>query len=272
MRAVRVPAMKTVIRAITADFQQYKTTGAAAHCAAGKTVRFFKTYFLLFLSCLSLNIFALDNGECGTPEQMTAKFKAEGQRSFASAERSERENGSTVLYGMIFTVNADRSVGYIVQSDKPTGERASKICVRNRLADLRFFDARKPGLKPASLLKASDADALRKCDELIKSGKLNAGTCIAFNASMAKGEANGERIMMQGFNVEKQADGSYKKVGTMTTVTGNVNGSIYDDDKDPLKHIVSGIFFTALPEGATIINMTTIYAEYTPYGLSLLGQ
>ena len=78
--------------------------------------------------------------------------------------------------------------------------------------------------------------------------------------------------MLQGFNIEKQADGSYKKNNTLTTVTGNVLGSIYDDDKNPSKGIISGITYASLPDGATIINMVLIYAKYTPYGITVLEQ
>ena len=229
--------------------------------------------FLIFLiTTFSSQLYAADQDECGNPEAMTEKLKAEGQRSFASAERTEYVNGSNKLNGMIFTVNDDRSAGYILESDKATDERATKICVYKKLVDLRLFDARKRGVPPEVLLKASDEDAMKHCAELIKSGKLPDKTCGPYNKVLLKIEHNGERVMFQGFNVQKQADGSYKKNNTLTTVTGNVLGSVYDDDKEPLKGIVSGITYTSLPDGATIINMTLIYAKYTPYGITLLEQ
>lgn len=228
--------------------------------------------FVFLISIIPSLAYAINDDECGTPEAMTEKLKAEGQRSFASAERTERVNGSNKLNGMIFTVNADRSAGYILESDKATDLRATKICVYKKLVDLRLFDARKPGIQTEALLKASDEDAMRHCAELIKSGKLEAKTCGPYNKLIRKGEVNGERVMFQGFNINKQRDGSYKKDNTLTTVTGNVLGSIYDDDKEPLKGIVSGITYTSLPDGATIINMTLIYAKYTPYGITVLDQ
>lgn len=216
--------------------------------------------------------YTLSYDECGTPEVMTEKLKAEGQRSFASAEHTERVNGSNKLNGMIFTVNADRSAGYILESDKATDERATKICVYKKLADLRLFDARKPGIQTEVLLKASDTDAMKHCDELIKSGKLEAKTCGSYNKLIKTAASKGWRVMYQGFNVERQADGSYQKNNTLTTLTGNVTGSIYDDDKAPLKGIVSNIFYTSLPDGATLINMTLVYPKYTPYGITVLEQ
>ena len=68
---------------------------------------------LMLLSCLmaamltNLSAYAVDIGKCGTPEAMTAKFKAEGQRSFAYADHVTKEG---LWHAMIFTTNADKSV------------------------------------------------------------------------------------------------------------------------------------------------------------------
>ena len=224
------------------------------------------------MTLLSTHVYALENGECATPALMNAKLKDEDQHSFATANRVDRHNNLNTLYGIIVTISSDRKVGYILESDKPIGERATSFCVRNRLADIRVFDARKPGIPKRALLKASDADGDRQCAALIKAGKLDQKTCGPYNSVISKGEKNGERIMLQGFNVVRQPDGSYRKDGAMTTVTGNVNGTLTDDPKTALKGLVCGIFFTSLPQGATIINAVMVYADYTPYGLSLLDR
>jgi hypothetical protein len=231
----------------------------------------------LLLSVAPAMAYAVNAGDCGTPEQLTARFQVEGQHSFASADEVVREKSSTGetmnrLYGAIVTINADLSVGYIVLSDRPSNERATKLCVYLRLADLRLFDARKPGLQGTAMLRASNGDAARHCAQLVNSKAFAAKTCGAFNDVIGKGEPNGERIMLEGFNVERQADGSYKKDGTLTTVTGNVTGSLENDPGEPLKGIVAGVFYTSLPDGATIINKTLVYAHYTPYGISLLDH
>ncbi len=100
-----------------------------------------------------------------------------------------RENNVNSLYGIIFTVSDDKSVGYILQSDKPTEERAGRIRVDERLADLRVYDANKAGVPPSALLKASDADAKRQCDKLLQDKTVEAGTCGALNENLAKGRA-----------------------------------------------------------------------------------
>src|SRR5258706_15870559 len=130
---------------------------------------------VLLAACVVITIpaRAVDIGECGTPEAMTAKFKAEDQHSIASADLVTNDKR---LLAMIFTMNPDRSVGYIVQADQPTGERASKICVYNRMASIRLFDARKPGVPVEFLLKAPEAYSLRRCDVLAITGKCTKGT------------------------------------------------------------------------------------------------
>lgn len=222
----------------------------------------------LFSSCA----LALDNGECGTPEQMMKKLKAEDQHTLASANRMEWENNANAMYGVTVTTNTDRSVGYILQSDKELAEQPAKICVYGRLANLRLFDASKNGTPQSALLKASDEDAAQHCDALAKAGKFERKTCAAYNTIIKKREPNGERIMVQGFNVKRQSDGTYERDGTMTTVTGNVNGHLSENSKDPWQGVVSGIFYTSLPDGATIINMVLAFAKYTEYGAKAVSS
>lgn len=216
--------------------------------------------------------YAADIGECGTPEAMTEKLKAEGQRSFASANRVQRENNINALNAMFFTMNNDRSVGYIVESDKDSSTRASKICIYQRLADIRLFDARKPGVPPASMLKATDAEADKNCHELISTGKLEAGTCGGLNKTLRLSEKKRERVMFQGFNVEKQPDGSYRKNGALTTVTSTLSSSFPITGKRPaFMDLLSGVYVSSLPYGATSTGVTLVFTEYTSYGLTLLN-
>lgn len=226
---------------------------------------------LLAAMFINHSIYAADIGECGTPEAMTEKLKAEGQRSFASADRVQRENNINALNAMFFTMNDDRSVGYIVESDKDSSTRANKICIYQRLSEIRLFDARKPGVPPASLLKATDAEADKNCQELINAGKLETGTCGGLNKTLRVSEKKRERVMFQGFNVEKQPDGSYRKNGALTTVTATLSSSFPVTEKRPVfMDLLSGIFVSSLPHGATSISVILVFSEYTSYGLTLL--
>lgn len=168
---------------------------------------------------------------------------------------------------MIFTSNSDRSVGYILQADKPIGEKASKVCVYNRIADIRFSDARKSGVPQSVLLEASNSDALKKCSDLVKDKKISPGSCLPLNELIQKGEPLGQRVMFQAFNVKKQSDGLNKADGTLTTVTGNVNESVDDDPKNPGSRILGDVLYSSLPDGATIVSAILVYPKYTEYGL-----
>jgi hypothetical protein len=225
---------------------------------------------LLAVSVTPRIAFALDRGECGTPQEITTKLKAEDQHSFASAEHVTKDQGVDALLAVIFTVSGNRSVGYILKSDRPSDVRATRFCVHERLADLRIYDARKPGVPAAALIKASETEGRRKCSELIKAGTIRPDTCGTLNKSLEAGEPHGERVMFQGFNVSKKADGSYVKDGTLTSVTVTLPGGLTEDIKPPTKPLYGGILFTSLPDGATTLNVMLASGNYTPYGLALL--
>ncbi|MFT3815209.1 MAG: hypothetical protein QM740_17810 [Acidovorax sp.] len=222
---------------------------------------------LAIIPFIALHAHAADIGECATPEGMTAKLKAEDQHSVASAQMITQDKR---LFGMIFTMSGDRKTGYILKADQPLGDRAGQICVYNRMADVRLFDARKPGPPADALLKASDADALKRCDELAAQGKMPRASCGAYNVMVGKGEAYGNRLVLQALGVDKGTDGRYKPAASLTTVSGNISGSVYDNPKDPARGIIGDIKYLSLPDGATIINTTLVYVRYTEYGLAAL--
>ncbi len=222
---------------------------------------------LVTIPFIVLHAHAADIGECATPEGMTAKLKAEDQHSVASAQMITQDKR---LFGMIFTISGDRKTGYILKADQPLGDRAGQICVYNRMADVRLFDARKPGPPADALLKASDADALKRCDELAAQGKVRAANCSPYNTMLRAREAEGHRLVLQAFGAAKDASGAYRPAASLTTVVGNVSGTHNDDDKNPARPILGSILYSSLPDGATIYNATLVYVRYTDYGLSAL--
>lgn len=216
---------------------------------------------MIFAVCAGLGVispaYALDPGECGTPEAMTAKLKAEGQRSVASANQWESQ--SKVENGLIVTMNATRSAGYILQSDQPIGVRATKLCVFEMLAGLRVFDARKTGLKYEALLKATDDDALRYCNLIAKKTSIRREKCFPFNAYVKREESHGIRPMFQGFIAQKAKDGSFQPTWALVTVMGRVG-------------VGGAVVRSELPEGASLYMAFIEDVDYTPYGLSLLEK
>lgn len=210
---------------------------------------------------------AADVGECATPEAMTARLKAEDQHSIASAQMITPDKQ---LFGMIFTMSGDRKVGYILKADQPLGDKAGQICVYERLADIRLYDARSAGIPNAALLKAPDEDAVANCKRLQLAGKFPQGNCSSLNQVLHRVEPLGERVMIQGFTVAKGPSGIYQPTSGVVTVSGNVKGSINDDPVHPSRGIVGGIAYSSLPDGATILNATLAYPRYTEYGLAAL--
>lgn len=208
---------------------------------------------------------AVDVGVCDTPENMTAMMKAEGQRSIMSADHYTPDES---LLGMIFTVNKEQSVGYILQSDNPVGYRASKMCVYSRLADVRLFDARRSGVPSGALLKAPESEALRHCDEMARLGEIKRESCGSLNTLLRLADTEGSRVMLQGLVVEKQPNGSFKPNGTLVTVDGRLNENPQSESKTIKNKGV--ITYSSLPDGASYIKAFLFFPQYTPYGLSLL--
>lgn len=231
---------------------------------AGRAV--FKWAAVAVCIATALPVYALDPGECGTPEAMTAMLKAEGQRSIAMAD----EVIGTRLRAMIFTTNDDRSVGYIMRSDQDSDTKAKEFCVYRRLADIRLHDARKPGPPSAALLTAPEDDARRRCDDLAAKGTIPRETCFPLGVMLRAQERDGFRPILQGFIVHKGSDPSQAWRGTLLTVTGNVIKKGKGQQSNPLFGEGGLLLYSAMPEGATADDEVLYRPHYTPYGLSLL--
>lgn len=235
---------------------------------------------MTFVVCAGLWVvfpaYALDPGECGTPEVMTAKLKAEGQRS---AMMADQVMPGKKLQAVIFTTNQDGSVGYIMLSDKMSDERASEFCVQERLTDLRWHDARKKGVPTAAKIRGSDTDAEKHCKKMEREGVIKFDRrgekkmegCRSLNATLDDRGEFGFHPMMQGFPVAKASDGTYKRVGEILTVIGKSSEiAAYHESRETAEFYAGGIITTWLPEGASIIGRVLASPKYTGHGLTLL--
>ena len=139
---------------------------------------------LIFLALIGFAVaspaYALDPGECGTPESMTTKLKAEGQRS---AIMADQVMPGKKLQAIIFTTNHDGSVGYIMLSDKISDERASKFCVQERLTDLRWHDARKNEVPISSKTRGTDAE---QCLVFLQKSEFSVDCHLLLNFPLAR--------------------------------------------------------------------------------------
>lgn len=220
-------------------------------------------------SSFSVSALALDVGQCGTVAAMTESLKAEGQHSFASATRltypREGITKERTLLGILITANDSGSQGYIVQTDKPFGDGPTQACIYSRMASIRLYDARKPGIVPAVLSKGSEAATKKRCDTLIKSGEEAAGTCGYLNALLQKSNDVGERAIVQADNMRKQKDGSYRADAVTITITANM---VSAGDK---LHEGSGVILNSTSDGAAVMLAGLHSIEYTSGGEQRLG-
>ncbi len=216
-------------------------------------MRFTKTALAVSLAATAAATQAADVGQCATPASMTEMLKAEDQHSIVTADMITRDKR---LYGVIVTMSGDRKTGYILKADRPLGDPANQLCVYNRLATIRLFDARKPGIDPAVLLRAQDSDAAAHCDALVKAGETRTEACWPLNAVIRRNEPSAQRVVLQ----------ARAQDGTLVTLTGRIGGRMADDPDHPEKGILGHIYLSSLPDGATAQNATLVYVEYTPYG------
>lgn len=231
--------------------------------------------FALALASLATAAHAADIGHCDTPEGMAALLKTEGQRSLAYGNRQiiyeklpdgQIRDARGQQRGLIFTADTEGKVGYMLQADQPIGTRAAKMCVAERFHNVRFYDVRKPGLPPEALLKSTEADAARRCDQIAAAGTVKRGACGFHNTVMQKSEAVGERVMILGLGVRKQPDGSWTPDGNLITVTANMTGDGTSRDGR------GAVQFTVLPEGAVIIASVFTGSAYAEAALQILAR
>ncbi len=189
----------------------------------------------LAAAILSLSAFAsaaanaADVGFCATPAKMTEVLKAEGQRSLAFGNQrillEEQTDGSTKSVdkqiGLIFTAgkfdkNGVAQTGYVIQADQPIGTPATKMCVADRMHDVKMYDVRKPEL-PAEALIESTPEAAAK-------GVVTRDGCSFHNDALKNLARLGERVMLQGLGVKKKDHDAYTPNGVVVTITANMTG------------------------------------------------
>ena len=239
--------------------------------------------FVAAAAALSLSAFApmtanaADVGFCATPAKMTEVLKAEGQRSLAFGNQrilfEEQPDGSTKSVdkqiGLIFTAgkfdkNGVAQTGYVIQADQPIGTPASKMCVADRMQDVKMYDVRKPELPAETLIQSTPEAAAKKCDELAAKGIVGRKECGFHNDMLKNASKFGERVMLQGLGVKKQADGSYKPNGVAITITSNMTS------KDASDNGRGAIQYSTLPDGASMLATVFTGSNYTQTALSEL--
>lgn len=212
---------------------------------------------------------AAERGLCLTPEAMTQTLAAEGQRSIAHAQVV---SGDRKRHGMIFTMSADRKVGYVLEADEPIGEPATKICVFERLQNLRLFDPRKPGTPPEVLIVTPDEQAKKVCADMRSKGETQGDTCQPLNQMIREGEQWGRRVLVRAENVSKQTNGSFQRDGSMTVIMGSIirSENLPNKMEELTERVRANVWQVLLPEGAALRRLSMTQLTLTPHGEAVL--
>jgi hypothetical protein len=149
---------------------------------------------------------ALEPGQCLPMAEMNAALRAEGQRTMIIGNRSAVEardaaGNPTRLAERLETItsNADGSLGYNLAGDRPREEASTNVCVRAKLANVRFYDAIQPTIARDAYLGGS------------------------FNALVDQNAARGTRPMVVADTVFPDGNGG-TRLGRPIVLFGNVEG------------------------------------------------
>jgi hypothetical protein len=190
---------------------------------------------------LPASVLALEPRQCLPLAEMNAALKAEGQRTLIIGDRKavndapDRASGVRVTrYANAVTSNADGTLGYQIEGDRPRAQPSTSMCVRAKLARVRLLDARKAGVQTAALLGG------------------------AFDAEVRDKEKIGTRPMLIADTMQTGPDGSVR-TGLPMIVFGNVAGR-------------SASIYARLANGDPAFLVLMGDTDYTPEALRRLAQ
>lgn len=205
---------------------------------------------------------AADVGQCGSTVEIKQLLGKEEQNMIVTATQGLSPDKKALLR-ISYTKNSAGSVGYITQTKEMLNSEISTTCIYDRMTNVFSYNVRKQGLPADALINVSDSTSEEKCKELIKTGQAPAGRCAALNTVLIKSEREGERVLMRGDAVIKNADGTYQTNGMRITITANIPQS--NDPKtykDPLRDGVSTVLYSSIKTGATILDQVGQFSIY----------
>lgn len=194
---------------------------------------------LLAAACASSPAHALEPKQCLPIAEMNAALKADGQRTLVIGDRlalqdptGHGEDMYTNRFADAVTANADGSLGYQIEGDKPRQQTSTQMCVSAKLTNVRLFDASQPGTPKAALLGGS------------------------FDQGVHELEAKGTRAMLV---ADTFRGNDTSKIGNALVVFGNVatrNGSMATNTSQGAKMLAVLGDLDYTPEGKRRLNPT----------------
>lgn len=125
------------------------------------------TSFLALVFLVSFSAaYALEPKQCLTMAAMNEALRGEGQRTIIIGDRTAAVNDPTQVGNVriarwvnTVTSNADGSLGYNLEGDKPMGQPSTEVCVRAKLTNIRLYDRQRTDT-PAEARRGGDFDAM----------------------------------------------------------------------------------------------------------------
>jgi len=196
---------------------------------------------------------AMVRGDTGTPEVMAKHLKAEEQRVVALANRENLYDDQVSFYATVFTCSISGSHGYIIEYDKPLGQRPNSAKVVARIQNCRVSNIASEQTGMVFSPPVSDKMTVReKCDELLEANQ--ASSCGTYENAMKSMARMGEKIAFFGQNSNATNRDEFYTQGYLTL-------SASSDGKRQ-----AGLYYTT-EEGATII-----YGTYRNFNYSAEQQ
>lgn len=113
---------------------------------------------------------ALEPRQCLPMAEMNAALRAEGQRTIIIGDRTTlvddrtRSGGARIdRWVNTFTSNADGSLGYNLEGDRPMREPSTQVCVRAKLTNIRLYN-RQHADTPPEARRGGDFDLMLRQD------------------------------------------------------------------------------------------------------------
>lgn len=193
---------------------------------------------------------ALDQGDCGTIAEMSAKLTQESQNAFGKGRRLSTAKEQTAMritrpasFGLIYFTNQAKTLGYIVKTDVPLENGPTQMCVDHVIGDIQIADARVSSL----------------------STNFDKSTGLRDSLKILTAEPFNERVIFQASGMKKTSDG-FKSDGTIITATANMaNANGQNQGR-------GAILFTNAANGGTSAVYGTADMQYTQYGIKMLGS
>lgn len=221
---------------------------------------------------------AVEVGYCAGPAELSAAMRAEGQVSVVQGNwgvrRWQDESGKwrdqMKLIGVTFSMDPEGKVGYMIDSDTEYQKPGKRFCVTLKLFNVRLYDVRKPGTPDSVKVKSgSEAEVRARCAEFEKRKLEGLVGCTFHNVAIQRGEAIGERVVLQGNGARKGDDGKLVVSNTaLITVSMNL---VAPPREGTTEHRRGGVDFTFLPEGAMTTNRVLVEMAYTQNALNALA-